>query len=103
MPDWCTVGATCFDYGAGYYFKVVEIDDKKAEVSISWYPNELVDVISYSLFTEYARPARKRCFNEHEMLDLVGKGLSAPSGKWRSLILLASDDGGSYTLQGIQC
>ena len=92
LSDWCTVGATCYDYGTEHYFKVTGIDDEKAEVSIRWYPKGLVEVISYSLFTEYARPARKRQFNEHEILDLVGKALSAPSGEWRSLILWASDN-----------
>ena len=90
LPDWCKVGAICYDYGAAHYFEVTGIDDEKSEVSISWYPKGLVEVISYSLFTEYARPARKRQFNEHEMLDLAGKVLSAPSGEWRSLILWAS-------------
>lgn len=118
LPDWCKVGAICYDYGAEHYFEVTRIDDEKAEVSISWYPKGLAEVISYSLFTEYARPARKHCFNEHEMLDLVGKVLSAPSGEWRSSILWASGDevvthyreynanalmDGGYTINGEPC
>lgn len=89
LPEWCEVDATCYDYGAGKYFKVTGIDAEKAEVSISWYPKGLAEVISYSLFKEYAKPARKRQFNEQEILDLVGKVLSSPDGKFRSLILWA--------------
>ena len=91
-PEGCTVGAICYDYGAAHYFEVTEIDDEKSEVSISWYPKGLIEVISYSLFTEYAKPARQRQFNEQEMLDLVGKVLGAPDGDWRSLIFWASSD-----------
>lgn len=92
LPDWCKVGGTCYDYGAGYYFKVTGIDDEKSEVSISWEPSMLADVISYSIFKEYARQARKRQFNEKEMKALIGKVLSDSGGAWRSLIIWASGD-----------
>lgn len=118
LPVWCKVGETYYDYGAQHYFKVTGIDDEKSEVLISWEPAALADVISYPLFIGYAKPARKRQFNEKEMLDLVGKVLSSPSGEWRSLILWASgeevstyhrsysantlmDDG--YTIDGKPC
>lgn len=92
LPDWCKVGETYYDYGARHYFKVTGIDDEKSEVSISWEPNMMAEVISYFIFKEFARPARKREFNEKEMLDLVGKVVSDSSGGWRSLIVWASGD-----------
>lgn len=90
LPDWVKVGETYYDYGARRYFKVTGIDDEKSEVSISWEPDMSAEVISYSIFKEFARPARKRQFNAEEMKALAGKVLSDSSGEWRSLILWAS-------------
>lgn len=92
LPDWCKVDETYYDYGAQHYFKVTGIDDEKSEVSINWEPNMAAEVISYSIFKEFARPARKRQFNDKEMLDLVGKVLSSTCGEWRSLIIWASGE-----------